>query len=82
MQMRRMHVRVCQARVNAALDTSTCLMDPTSLDMVIIMDTQEQRDLTLSQQIPDCSHLLSNYMRELGTAHYTHNIYQAVRKHP
>lgn len=40
---------VSQGCVNAVLDTSTCLMDATSLDMVIIMDTQEQRDLTLSQ---------------------------------
>lgn len=42
-------VCVSQGCVNAVLDTSTCLMDATSLDMVIIMDTQEQRDLTLSQ---------------------------------
>ena len=38
-----------QGCVNAVLDTSACLMDTTSLDMVIIMDVQERGDLTLSQ---------------------------------
>lgn len=47
------HAWVCmcesQGCVNAVLDTSACLMDTTSLDMVIIMDVQERCDLTLSQ---------------------------------
>ncbi len=44
-------VCMCESQgcVNAVLDTSACLMDTTSLDMVIIMDVQERCDLTLSQ---------------------------------
>ncbi len=44
-------VCMCESQgcVNALLDTSACLMDTTSLDMVIIMDVQERCDLTLSQ---------------------------------
>lgn len=41
-----------QGYANAALDTSACLMDTTSLDTVIIIDVQEWYDLILSQISP------------------------------
>lgn len=49
--MRRMRVCVCVCGycVNAAADTSVRLMDTPSLDMAIIMATQEHRGHTSSQ---------------------------------
>lgn len=62
----------CQGCVNVLLDTSTSLMDTTSLDIVIIVDVQERCDLTLSQQISYYSHPLSNYVWVLSTGCYIH----------